>query len=81
MRRPPGSVPGEDAATLLAVLALENPSLPAVAFALRLSKGSTWRRLLRARDRGLVGFEEGQRGSLHARYKPVEFGSQGRGDS
>jgi len=79
MTRPRGSVPGEQAATLLAVLALEFPTLPAVAYALRISKSSAYERLLNARDRGLVDFEDGKRGTLHARYKPVEFGSRGRG--
>lgn len=71
MSRPRGTIPGEDAAVLLAVLALEHPTLPAVAAALSISKGAAWRRLLRARDRGLVDFEEGKRGSLRARYRPV----------
>jgi DNA-binding IclR family transcriptional regulator len=74
MRRPPGSVPGEQAATLLAVLALEHPTLPAVAYALRISKSSAYERLLNARDRGLVDFEDGKRGTLHARFRPVRFG-------
>ena len=80
MKRPRGSVPGEQAATLLAVLALEFPTLPAVAYALRISKSSAYERLLNARDRGLVDFEDGKRGTLRARYKPVEFGSRGRGE-
>jgi hypothetical protein len=68
-------VPGEDAAILLAVLALEHPTLPAVAAALSISKGAAWRRLLHTRDKGLVAFEEGQRGTLRARYRPVPFGA------
>jgi hypothetical protein len=74
MSRPRGCVPGEDAAVLLAVLALEHPTLPAVAAALSLSKGAAWLRLLRARDRGLIDFEVGKRGTLRACYHPVPFG-------
>jgi hypothetical protein len=74
MSRPrEGCVPGEDAAVLFAVLALERPTLPTVAAALSISRGSAWRRCLRARDRGLIDFEEGRRGTLKARYRVVKL--------
>jgi len=75
-----GCVPGEDAATLFAVLGRQHSTVETVAEDLRLPKTTAWRRLLNARDRGLVDFTEGKRGTLHACFHPVPFGASVRSD-
>lgn len=75
MTRPRRAVPPLEAAAFWATLVTPRPDIVQVAHAVGISKTAAWRRLQRLRDRGLVGFEDGLRGSLHARYGPVEFGA------
>ncbi len=62
----------DDTRVLLAVVTDHRPTVRRVAAATGISVGSTYERLRHLKTLGLVDWQPGRRGTLHAPYRPVQ---------